>query len=556
MKFSISSFITAATFLLTTSLSGASAADSSVPEIVIKGNKFFYSNNGTQFFMKGIAYQQELANATADTTFSDPLADGAACQRDLPYLLGLQTNVLRVYAVNTSQNHDECINLFAENGIYIVADLSEPGLSINRDSPSWTIDLYDRYTSVIDQLQGYSNVLGFFAGNEVTNNNTNTDASPFVKAAIRDTKAYMKSKGYRAIPVGYSTNDDADTRGYLADFFNCGDEASMADFYGINMYEWCGNKVDFETSGYADRTKEFENYTVPVFFSEYGCNVVQPRGFYDVPSLYSTNMTETWSGGIVYMYFEEANNYGLVSVSSDKVSTLADYGALSSQIAKVSPTGVNSASFTASNTDQRECPASTLENWRAASELPPTPEKSVCDCMFSSLSCVVSDSVDESDYSDIFSYVCGSVSCAGVNGNGTSGSYGSYSFCSAKEKLSFVLNLYYNAQGKSSTACDFKGQAKVVKAASIDSTCSSVISAAGTAGTNSVSVSAGSSGSSSSKSTGSSSGSSSSGSSASASASKSGSPGSSTIPTTVNLFGVKAASALFASLFIAIALVL
>ena len=114
-----------------------------------------------------------------------------------------------------------------------------------------------------------------------------------------------------------------ETRGYLADYFSCDGPENAADFYGINMYEWCGTTVNFETSGYADRTKEFENFTIPVFFSEYGCNVPQPRTFADVPSLYSSNMTDTWSGGIVYMYFEEANNYGLVTIQGDSsVSTL------------------------------------------------------------------------------------------------------------------------------------------------------------------------------------------------------------------------------------------
>lgn len=483
MKFSISNIITATACLLSSTVSAQ--GDSKVPDIVIKGNKFFYSNNGTQFFMRGIAYQQELANATAETTFSDPLADPDACKRDLPYLTALRTNVLRVYAVDTTKNHDECINLFAENGIYIVADLSEPGLSINRDSPEWSVDLYNRYTQVVDELQVYPNVLGFFAGNEVTNNKTNTDASPFVKAAIRDVKAYIKEKGYRQIPVGYSTNDDAETRDYLADYFDCGSREEAADFYGYNMYEWCGNKVDFESSGYQERTEEFANYTIPVFFSEYGCNVPQPREFNDVPSLYSDNMTDVWSGGIVYMYFEEANNYGLVSIEADgSVSTLPDYNQYSTKINKVNPTGVNSASFTPTNTVARDCPASTLKAWKAASSLPPTPQQGVCECMSNSLACVIGDNVDEKDYGDVFAYVCGQVSCDGVNANGTTGEYGAFSFCSPKDKLSFVLNLYYNSQNKNSQACDFDGKAHVVSPKKLEDSCQDVLSQAGAEGTN------------------------------------------------------------------------
>lgn len=38
-----------------TLLSGVSAA---IDPIVIKGSKFFYKTNGTQFFMNGIAYQR------------------------------------------------------------------------------------------------------------------------------------------------------------------------------------------------------------------------------------------------------------------------------------------------------------------------------------------------------------------------------------------------------------------------------------------------------------------------------------------------------------------
>lgn len=197
----------------------------------------------------------------------------------------------------------------ADAGIYVVADLSEPGLSINRDDPSWTVDLYKRYTSVVDELMKYDNTLGFFAGNEVSNQFNNTVASAFVKAAVRDTKAYIKSKKYREIGVGYATNDDADIRENMANYFDCGNAEDAIDFWGYNIYSWCGDS-SFTESGFDVQTKNFEKYNVPVFFAEYGCNTPRPRLFTEVGALYGSKMTDVWSGGIVYMYFEEENKFG------------------------------------------------------------------------------------------------------------------------------------------------------------------------------------------------------------------------------------------------------
>jgi hypothetical protein len=262
--------------------------------------------------MKGVAYQQEVSTNSSQAEildYTDPLADKSGCDRDIPYLVKLLTNTIRVYAIDPTADHDYCMGKLADAGIYVIADLSQPGESINRDNGEWTTNLFQRYTDVVDEMQKYDNVLGFFAGNEVSNAPNNTDASAFVKAAVRDTKAYIKQKGYRTIGVGYATNDDADIRADLASYFNCGDPADAIDFWGYNIYSWCGAS-SFSKSGFDVRTTEFEKYSVPVFFAEYGCNTPSPRGFTEVGALYGPQMNDVWSGGIVYMYFQEANNYG------------------------------------------------------------------------------------------------------------------------------------------------------------------------------------------------------------------------------------------------------
>ena len=198
--------------------------------------------------------------------------------------------------------------MLQEAGIYVISDLGEPATSINRDTPEWNLELYNRYASVIDAFSNYTNTLGFFAGNEVSNAPNNTAASAFVKAAVRDMKAYIVSKKYRPMGVGYASDDD-DTRIELADYFNCGPAADSIDFWGYNIYSWCGQS-SYSASQYEARTEEWSSYNVPAFFAEYGCNKVEPRPFDEVASLFGSNMTKVWSGGIVYMYFQEANDYG------------------------------------------------------------------------------------------------------------------------------------------------------------------------------------------------------------------------------------------------------
>lgn len=465
----------------------ASALAASLPPIEIVGNKFFFSNNGSQFYIRGIAYQSNsLVNQTKEMTFNDPLANAEACKRDIPYLQRLSTNVIRVYAINTSLDHSECMSALNDAGIYVISDLSEPGLSIDRSDPRWNLELYKRYTDVIDALANYTNVLGFFAGNEVTNANNNTDASAFVKAAIRDMKSYIKEKHYRDIPVGYSASDDAGPRVPEAAYFACGDASEHADFYGMNMYEWCGDS-DFETSGYADRTAEFRNMSIPLFFSEYGCNAVQPRKFSEIGTIYGDKMTDVWSGGIVYMYFQEENDYGLVQVdeSSNKIETLVDFGYLSSALKAISPTSAHASDITTSKS-VIACPASTMTNWKAATVLPPTPNEDVCNCLSPASGCRIKDSADDEDYSEIFGYICGVISCSGIIGNATTGHYGSFVGCNPKDQLNYVLNEYYNAQSHNAKACDFNGRATVVKNPRTNDYCSSVFKAAGPSATGAI----------------------------------------------------------------------
>jgi hypothetical protein len=254
-------------------------------------------------------------------------------------------------------------------------------------------------------------------------------------------------------------------------------------------------------SGYNERVAQLSNYSVPSFFAEYGCNVVEPRTFSEVQALFGPNMTGVFSGGIVYMWFQEANNYGLVTLDGTSASPLPDFTNLASQMSAVNPTGVVSGSYTPTNSPQA-CPPIQTNVWEAkASPLPPTPNQELCTCMTTTLSCVVQGTVSNSSYGTLFGTVCGyggGAACAGIQANPATGTYGAYSMCSPEEQLSFVFNQYYTSQQSNPSACNFQGAAKTQQSSSPAASCVNLLNQAGPQGTGTVtsqpSTSGGSSG--------------------------------------------------------------
>lgn len=343
----------------------AERATSTLTPVTITGNAFY---NGTdRFYIRGVDYQPGGGTGVE----SDPIANATACKRDIPYFQKLGINTIRVYAVDNTANHDECMAALADAGIYLVLDTDTSKYSLNRDDPS------ESYNSVylqsvfatITAFQNYTNTLAFLSGNEVINDVNNTNCAPYVKAVVRDMKQYIGSQGYRAIPVGYSAADVSQNQEILADYLNCGTDDQRSDFYAINDYSWC-DPSSFTTSGWDTLVTNYTGYGIPLFMSEYGC-ITNNRTFEEVSALYNTEMTGVFSGGLVYEYSEEGNGYGLVTISGDTVTPNADYTYLSSAYAKqTNPSGSGGASSTSASTT---CPTSSSEWDVTNDDLPAIP---------------------------------------------------------------------------------------------------------------------------------------------------------------------------------------
>lgn len=162
----------------TTTSSATVTSTTTLPTITARGKAFF---NGTadsdRFYIRGVDYQP------GGSTTTDPLSDYATCSRDIPYFQELGLNAIRVYTIDNSASHDECMAALANAGIYLVMDVNTALYSLNRDSPaeSYNPTYLQSIFATIDAMANYTNTLAFFSGNEVIDTANSTNCAPYVK---------------------------------------------------------------------------------------------------------------------------------------------------------------------------------------------------------------------------------------------------------------------------------------------------------------------------------------------------------------------------------------
>ncbi|TVY25275.1 1,3-beta-glucanosyltransferase [Lachnellula hyalina] len=354
--------------LVPRSSSSGTATTSSVGSlapVTVKGNAFWVGD--TRFYMRGVDWQP---GGSSDPT--DPMADEATCTRDIAEFKKLGLNAVRVYTVDNTADHDTCMKALDDAGIYLVLDVNTPKYSLNRatPSPSYNAPYLQSLFATIDAFAKYNNTLAFFSGNEVINDDTTTACAPYVKAVTRDMRQYIGSQGYRKIPVGYSAADVESNRYEMAAYMNCGTDDERSDFYAFNDYSWC-DPSSFATA-WSTKIEKLAGYGLPIFLSEYGCNT-NTRKFEEVASLYGSDTSAIYSGGLVYEYSEEGSKYGLVTISGSDVTEGPDFTALQTALAaQANPTGDGGYNATGGAS---ACPAQS-DSWDVSDDsLPAIPLK-------------------------------------------------------------------------------------------------------------------------------------------------------------------------------------
>jgi hypothetical protein len=297
-------------------------------------------------------------------------------KRDIENFKALGINTVRIYTIDNSQSHKQGMKMLADAGIYLALDANTPKYSLNRENAG---SLHASYNDVylqsvfatVDEFAQYDNLLLLFSGNEVINDKTNTNAAPYIKAVTRDMKAYIKSRKYRQVPVGYSSADVAENIEQQALYFDCGSDDERADFFAFNDYSWC-EPSNFVQAGWDKKVETYKNYGKPIFLSEFGC-ITNKRTWGEIGALYSDKMTSVYSGGLVYEYTVEPNGYGLVEVGSGgKIQPNDDFDRLKAAYKKT-PVPASDGGFR-STTKASQCPPAD-DQWEVSGTgIPDTPE--------------------------------------------------------------------------------------------------------------------------------------------------------------------------------------
>ncbi|KAH8724046.1 Glucanosyltransferase-domain-containing protein [Phaeosphaeriaceae sp. PMI808] len=359
-------FALAAVLAASAAASPAAIEKRTITPVTVKGNAFFAGDK--RFYIRGVDYQPG-----GSSNAKDPIADATGCKRDIQKFKELGINTIRVYTVDNSASHDECMNALAAAGIYLALDVNTPHYSLNRANPqpSYNKVYLQSIFATVELFAKYDNTLLFYSANEVINDDATTNTAPYVKAVTRDIKSYINARGLRKIPVGYSAADVESNRYDMAAYMNCGPDAARSDFFAFNDYSWC-DPSSFTTSGWDKKVQKFKDYSIPIFLSEYGCNT-NKRQFNEVASLYSKDMTAVYSGGLVYEYSQEDSNYGLVKLQGGSVSELDDFQTLKGAFAKT-PAPTSDGGYK-TNGAASQCPSKS-KTWNvtmSSDQLPATP---------------------------------------------------------------------------------------------------------------------------------------------------------------------------------------
>jgi 1,3-beta-glucanosyltransferase GAS1 len=232
------------------------------------------------------------------TKFIDVLGDGPTCDRDIPLLARLGINTIVTPRLDPDADHSACMEKLQAAGIYVLFGLTST-TPAEATMNSWNYIQQNNFTRLLDNLRHFENVMGFFFP---PSDSSKPQSLPFVRAAAREMKSYIKNKGYRSIPIGYMGTDHGSKATSV--FLNCGEQISAIDFYGIIPHPSCSD-VSSAQPFLEHLASQYSSYSVPTFLFKFICPASDPQEHYrDLQYLYGNNVSRVFSGGVAAFFLE------------------------------------------------------------------------------------------------------------------------------------------------------------------------------------------------------------------------------------------------------------
>jgi 1,3-beta-glucanosyltransferase GAS1 len=274
-----------------------------------KGSKFFYSNNGSQFLVRGIHYGDYFSRSDSDT--------GAFCSRDVKYFRRLGINTLFIADAAPESLKNECMEAFQNAGLYVVFECCAQVRY--HSAVIWDHAYYKAYKNLIDSASKFPNVLGILT--------TIWDCDPSWAARLPETrelvqemKKYIRDMGYRTVLIGVSGYNHRKSR-YPLEYLTCGDMHASPDWYMVGpSHSYSRENESYVCTDDASMGNELINLyrgsPLPVLLRYFSCLETKPDDFREIEHIYSPQMMEVFSGGLLAKWqpdTKEALEYGMLS---------------------------------------------------------------------------------------------------------------------------------------------------------------------------------------------------------------------------------------------------
>ncbi|PSN69800.1 hypothetical protein BS50DRAFT_618781 [Corynespora cassiicola Philippines] len=428
--------------------------------------------DGIPFVVRGITYD------------GSRLKNGTLCSSDVPYLQDLNVNALQS-KLDPSENYSECMQILSDAGIYVVSAFTSKTQYFADSYPVWDASLFEFFTSGINALAKWKNLLGVRIEVALNANHSGMDyttqSAPFIKRIVLDLRSYIISKGYRDIPIGHNIPDIAQEDSAIPEgilqYFSCWEDP--ANVFLTTTMKRCPH------NGQVDDIISLANKSsIPIWAEKLGCgwnSDPNGRDLRDAAQVFGRDGLNVLSGGVIYVYSGgRTNDTRLLEDEGGDVTPLPAYTSVASILSQVTPDPIISAP---TSLKEASCSTSGIVWPMIPTTLPPSPSnQTLCKCMMKVLDCHATMSLNTKSPDDlvgIFQPLCGTENrnCPGIRVSPLDGVYGPYSICTSTERYSWAISWLEHTEGRPCTS-DMNGVANTLS--KVDDACASLISEVGT----------------------------------------------------------------------------